>query len=81
MHLLQSLLSLCALMVAGAESSLAGAEQQWNDAMKVLDDKLQASPHHLIPALFPLRDPCAFLTSAARMLTLCTALTAAMLQC
>ncbi len=68
-------------MVAGAESSLAGAEQQWNDAMKVLDDKLQASPHHLIPALFPLRDPCAFLTSAARMLTLCTALTAAMLQC
>ena len=28
----------------GAESSLAGAEQQWNDAMKAIDDKLQASP-------------------------------------
>ncbi len=39
-------------MVAGAESSLAGAEQQWNDAMKVLDDKLQASSHRLIPAVF-----------------------------
>lgn len=28
-------------MYAGAESSLAGAEQQWNDAMKVIEDKLQ----------------------------------------
>ena len=28
-------------MDAGAESSLAGAEQQWNDAMKVIEDKLQ----------------------------------------
>ena len=28
-------------IAAGAESSLAGAEQQWNDAMKVIEDKLQ----------------------------------------
>ena len=67
MHLLQSLLSLCTLVVAGAESSLAGAEQQWNDAMKVMDDKLQASPHHLVSALFSLWDPWAFLTSAVFM--------------
>lgn len=30
-----------AAAVVGAESSLAGAEQQWNDAMKVIEDKLQ----------------------------------------
>ncbi len=57
------MLSLCALVVAGAESSLAGAEQQWNDAMKLLDDKLQASPSPLDSCiLFPL-DPWPFLTS------------------
>ncbi|KAL3132551.1 hypothetical protein ABBQ32_009090 [Trebouxia sp. C0010 RCD-2024] len=29
-------------LLNSAESSLAGAEQQWNDAMKVIEDKLQA---------------------------------------
>ena len=81
-QLLQLLLSLCALVVvvAGAESSLAGAEQQWNDAMKVLNDKLQASPSPLDSCIvFPL-DPLAFLTSALSMSTLYSALSAALLQ-
>ena len=36
------------LMTAGSEASLASAEQQWNDAMKALEDKLQASLWHLL---------------------------------
>ena len=41
----QHLVSLCHLhaeqhSAAGAESSLAGAEQEWSDAMKTLEDKL-----------------------------------------
>jgi hypothetical protein len=55
MQLIQLSLSVCALVIAGAESSLAGAEQQWNDAMNVLDDKLQASPSPLDSCIvFPL---------------------------
>lgn len=37
----ETLGKLKSIMDAGAESSLAGAEQQWNDAMKVIEDKLQ----------------------------------------
>lgn len=30
-------------MCAGAEASLAGAEQQWGEAMKALHEKMQVS--------------------------------------
>lgn len=42
LHMLAQMATYTMSLLNGAESSLAGAEQQWNDAMKVMDDKLQA---------------------------------------
>lgn len=43
LHNLAQMATYSMSLLNGAESSLAGAEQQWNDAMKAIDDKLQAA--------------------------------------